>query len=209
MSRSLTGLRHRRCRSLHPEARAACPSPRMSKALPSSVSDPLTKRTLVIGRGISIQTVTNAGDRWSRAHSRQAWCNGVGDCAWPSLKARPRCDVQVAGTFDGTLTGRRSRDLQDRKVLHRSVQALAVENGGQVRHGIVRRVGRSRCPGLIGPIHHAHNLPSAKLDNAPSSTDSDKAALVRKKLGIDGLNVTIPPEFDDEAFSRQVLGLPD
>jgi hypothetical protein len=39
--------------------------------------------------------------------------------------------------------------------------------------------------------------------------DFEKAAAVRSALGIDGLTVSLPADFDDPAFSRQVLGLPD
>jgi hypothetical protein len=39
--------------------------------------------------------------------------------------------------------------------------------------------------------------------------DFEKAAIVRRELGIDGLKVTLPDNFDDPAFSRQVLGLDD
>jgi prevent-host-death family protein len=37
--------------------------------------------------------------------------------------------------------------------------------------------------------------------------DFEQAAIIRRKLGIDGLKVSLPPDFDDPAFSRQVLGL--
>lgn len=37
--------------------------------------------------------------------------------------------------------------------------------------------------------------------------DFDKAMLVRRALGIDGLQVGLPADFDDPGFSRQVLGL--
>ena len=37
--------------------------------------------------------------------------------------------------------------------------------------------------------------------------DFAKAALVRRALGIDGLHVGLPADFDDPGFSRQVLGL--
>jgi prevent-host-death family protein len=37
--------------------------------------------------------------------------------------------------------------------------------------------------------------------------DFERAAIVRQQLGIDGLKVTLPPDFDDPAFSRQVMGL--
>ncbi len=39
--------------------------------------------------------------------------------------------------------------------------------------------------------------------------DFDKAAAVRRELGLDGLRVNVPPGFDDPAFSRRVLDLPD
>jgi hypothetical protein len=37
--------------------------------------------------------------------------------------------------------------------------------------------------------------------------DFANAALVRRALGIDGLHVELPPDFDNPGFSRQVLGL--
>ncbi len=37
--------------------------------------------------------------------------------------------------------------------------------------------------------------------------DFAKAALVRRALGIDGLHVGLPADFDDPEFSRDVLGL--
>jgi prevent-host-death family protein len=37
--------------------------------------------------------------------------------------------------------------------------------------------------------------------------DFEKAAMIRRNLGLDGLKVSLPPNFDDPAFSRQVLGL--
>ena len=42
-----------------------------------------------------------------------------------------------------------------------------------------------------------------------SGIDFDKAASVRRELGLDGLTVTLPPHFDDPGFSREVLGLRD
>ena len=40
-----------------------------------------------------------------------------------------------------------------------------------------------------------------------SGMDCKKASRVRRELGLDGLKVTVPPDIDDPAFSRQVLGL--
>jgi hypothetical protein len=37
--------------------------------------------------------------------------------------------------------------------------------------------------------------------------DFDRAADVRRELGLNGLMVTLPTDFDDPAFSRPVLGL--
>jgi prevent-host-death family protein len=42
-----------------------------------------------------------------------------------------------------------------------------------------------------------------------SGMDFEKAAFVRRELGLDGLDIRLPADFDDPAFSRQVLGLPD
>ena len=42
-----------------------------------------------------------------------------------------------------------------------------------------------------------------------SGMDFEKAAVVRRELGLDGLRVGLPADFDDPAFSRRVLGLPD
>ncbi len=40
-----------------------------------------------------------------------------------------------------------------------------------------------------------------------SGMNFEKAAIVRRALGIDGLTVGLSADFDDPAFSRQVLGL--
>jgi antitoxin (DNA-binding transcriptional repressor) of toxin-antitoxin stability system len=37
--------------------------------------------------------------------------------------------------------------------------------------------------------------------------DFAKAALIRRALGIDGLHIEMPADFDDPGFSRDVLGL--
>ena len=39
--------------------------------------------------------------------------------------------------------------------------------------------------------------------------DFQKAATIRDELGLDGLQVSVLPDFDDPAFSRQVPGLAD
>ena len=42
-----------------------------------------------------------------------------------------------------------------------------------------------------------------------SGMDFEKAAIVRRELGLDGLDVRLPADFGDPAFSRRVLGLLD
>jgi prevent-host-death family protein len=37
----------------------------------------------------------------------------------------------------------------------------------------------------------------------------DRVARVQKELGLDGLTIELPDDFDDPAFSRRVLGLED
>ena len=39
-----------------------------------------------------------------------------------------------------------------------------------------------------------------------SGMDFEKAVIVRRELGLDSLKVSLPPNFDGPAFSRQVLG---
>ncbi len=39
-----------------------------------------------------------------------------------------------------------------------------------------------------------------------SGMDFDKVDRIRRELGLNGLTVMLPPDFDDPAFSRQVLG---
>ena len=54
-----------------------------------------------------------------------------------------------------------------------------------------------------------HGRPFVELVSATrmSGMDYEKAALVRRELGLDGLTVSLPANFDDPAFSRQVIGL--
>ena len=54
-----------------------------------------------------------------------------------------------------------------------------------------------------------HGRPFVELVAAQkiSGMDFEKAAIVRQELGLDGLDVCLPTDFDDPAFSRQVLGL--
>ncbi len=56
-----------------------------------------------------------------------------------------------------------------------------------------------------------HGRPFVELVAASqtSGMDFEKAAEIRRKLGLDGLKVRLPPNFDDPAFSRDVLGLPE
>ena len=56
-----------------------------------------------------------------------------------------------------------------------------------------------------------HGRPFVELVAAKTlgGMDFEKAAAVRRELGIDGLDVKLPDNFDDPAYSRKVLGLPD
>lgn len=56
-----------------------------------------------------------------------------------------------------------------------------------------------------------HGRPFVELIPAATASgmDFDKAAIVRQELGLDGLTLTLPPTFDEPAFSRQVLGPQD
>ncbi len=56
-----------------------------------------------------------------------------------------------------------------------------------------------------------HGRPFIELVPAreASGMDFGKAAAVRQELGLDGIRVDVRPDFDDPAFSRLVLGLPD
>ena len=56
-----------------------------------------------------------------------------------------------------------------------------------------------------------HGRPFVELVAAQKAggMDFEKAATVRRQLGIDGLTVELAANFDDPAFSRRVLGLPD
>lgn len=56
-----------------------------------------------------------------------------------------------------------------------------------------------------------HGRPFVELVAAAgtSGMDFEKAAIVRRELGLDGLTVSLPAQFDDPAFSRLVLGLQD
>lgn len=54
-----------------------------------------------------------------------------------------------------------------------------------------------------------HGRPFVELVPAQRAfgMDFEKAAMIRRDLGLDGLTVSVPADFDDPAFSRQVLGL--
>jgi prevent-host-death family protein len=54
-----------------------------------------------------------------------------------------------------------------------------------------------------------HGRPFVELVPAQRAfgMDFEKAATIRRALGLDGLKVNLPPNFDDPAFSREVLGL--
>ena len=54
-----------------------------------------------------------------------------------------------------------------------------------------------------------HGQPFVELVPARgvAGMNEERAMAVRRDLGLDGLTVRLPPEFDDPSFSREVLGL--
>ena len=56
---------------------------------------------------------------------------------------------------------------------------------------------------------HGHPFVELVPAQRASGMDFEKAAMICRDLGLDGLDVTVPPDFDDPAFSWQVLGLAD
>lgn len=56
-----------------------------------------------------------------------------------------------------------------------------------------------------------HSRPFVELVPAQraSGMDFEEAAIVRRELGLDGLKVSSPSNFDDPAFSWQALGFQD
>jgi prevent-host-death family protein len=54
-----------------------------------------------------------------------------------------------------------------------------------------------------------YGRPFVELVSAQKAYGMDfaKAAMIRGKLGLDGLKMSLPPHFGDPAFSSQVLGL--
>ena len=61
------------------------------------------------------------------------------------------------------------------------------------------------------PVMTGHGHPFAEpMPTQPvSGMDFEKAAVLRRELGLDGLKVTMTRDLDDPAFSNQVLGLPE
>ena len=55
-----------------------------------------------------------------------------------------------------------------------------------------------------------HGRPFIELvpAQATSGLDFARAAIIRRELGVDGITVAVPPQFDEPAFSREVLGRP-
>ena len=56
---------------------------------------------------------------------------------------------------------------------------------------------------------HGHPFIELVPAQTQGGMDFDKADQIQKALGLDGVTVTLPPDFDDPAFSRKMLGLPE
>lgn len=53
--------------------------------------------------------------------------------------------------------------------------------------------------------------PTSEKMPAPKASGMNikEASTIRREIGLDGLTVELPPDFDNPAFSRQMLGLPE
>ncbi len=101
--------------------------------------------------------------------------------------------VVTARPHLGTNKGIRQMELSIRDAKARFAEAAAAAAGGE-------RV-----------IITKHGRPFVELVPAQSSSGMDfaKAAVVREQLGLADIALSLEPDFDDTAFSRRVLGLPD
>lgn len=54
---------------------------------------------------------------------------------------------------------------------------------------------------------HGHPFVELVPARGMAGMNDERAVAVRRELGLDGLTVRFPPEFDDPAFSRDVLRL--
>ena len=79
-----------------------------------------------------------------------------------------------------------------------NLKKMIYEVGGGVRGG--RRLKAVVPGGSSTPVLLPEEIEALGMD-------FEKAKMIRRKLGLDGLKVSLPPDFDDPAFSRQVLGL--
>lgn len=100
------------------------------------------------------------------------------------LKRRP---AQGIGTV-----GELAMELSIREAKARFAEAAAAARGERV---VVTK--------------HGHPFVELVPAQGVSGMNFDEAAIVRRELGLDGSKVSLPPDLDDSAFSRRVLGLPD
>lgn len=56
---------------------------------------------------------------------------------------------------------------------------------------------------------HGHPFVELIPARGAAGMNEERAMAARRELGLDGLTVRLAPEFDDPAFSRNVLGLTD
>ena len=56
---------------------------------------------------------------------------------------------------------------------------------------------------------HGHPFVELVPVRGGAGMSEERAEAARRALGLDGLTVQVPADFDDPAFSRAVLGLPD
>ena len=56
---------------------------------------------------------------------------------------------------------------------------------------------------------HGHPFVEMVPARPRGGVDSAELARVRREVGLEDVEITLPPDFDDPAFSRRVLGLAD
>ena len=56
---------------------------------------------------------------------------------------------------------------------------------------------------------HGHPFVELVPAKKTGGVEWEKAARIRRELGLDKVRIDLPPDFDDPAFSRRVLGLND
>jgi cytoskeletal protein CcmA (bactofilin family) len=120
-----------------PTATATPPRPGMTTGRPAS-RDPSDRRTLVVGRGISVQGVVQDAERLvveGTVEATMIHATELSIAPGGVFKGEVEVeDAEIAGTIDGTLTARGSLNVRSTgRVLGTArCRRLQVEDGGQI-----------------------------------------------------------------------------